>query len=294
MNPLPNPSQLLHLYEDSKKVCRKYGLRGLISVAVFAISYLLYLFLSWNNLNNRNPYINPKINIQQSGNVQIYEDESKSSNRARESVEGVSNEIFNPDEWTIKNYDSSAEDGFLCPSFWSKFSSPEIWNNKLIPVNFRRITVYFEIKNKNKNETGIPTIIFSLGDQNRVLRFYTPQKTRQDSSPQYVGFQKVKPECNESWGECNWEPPQNLNEPIATGIGKAIILQVDSQYKEENKLGYVFTLNYPSAKTFKNTKQVFPYDVIIPAPDLSLFTIKWGIGTFKDSCFKVNSFKVVE
>lgn len=294
MNTLPNPMQLLQLYEDVKKVLKKYGFKSLIPAVLIIILYFIYPSLPWVKQNNQNHNTDSKINIQQPGSVQIYKGDNNSNIDSKESVEGVSGETFNSDNWTIKNYDSSTEDGFLCPSFWSKFSSPEIWYNKLIPVNFRRIIIYFEIKNKNKDETSIPTIIFSLGDQNRVLRFYTPQKTKLDSSPQYVGFQKVKPECKEAWGECNWEPPKNLGEPIATGIGKVIILQVDSQYKEENKLGYVFTLNYPSAKTFINTKQIFSYDVIVPSPDLSIFTIKWGMGTFKDSCFKINSFKVME
>lgn len=58
-------------------------------------------------------------------------------------------------------------------------------DSKSTDINFRRIKIAFEIKNKDENSSETPTLIFSLGDTTRILRFYLPQKT----SPMKLLFQ---------------------------------------------------------------------------------------------------------
>lgn len=260
-----------------------------VIILCLAIIYVPPIFYNQNSEKSKQPSLT---NINQNN---FNSDGFVKNDPNMKNIAGINsvNESFNPEEWIIAHYDKISDDNFLCPSSWSSFSSPEIWNNELVLANFKRITISFEVKNKKQDDQGIPTFIFSLGNKDRILRFYTPQKTKEGSA-QYVGFQKIKPpiECKELWGECNWEPSQSLDEPIATGPGRLILLQVDTQYKGDNIVGYVFTLNYPSALTFKKINKVFPYDIVIPAPDPSLYKVKWGVGTFKDSCFRINSVRL--
>lgn len=195
------------------------------------------------------------------------------------------------DRWTTKQYDKPDEEGFYCLSYFSKFSSPDLWYKNLIPTNFDSIEIRYELKNKDNNITNPPSFIFSIGrggaiskEENYILRLYVPEK-----SYQIVGFEKITKK--DDGFSLEREEVKDLDEPIEYGTEAE--LKVRIRIVEGNKARFDFNLQYISARNGRSVEKGFSYDVDIPVPgpESELSKLQIGFGTFKGSCVKPLSYK---
>lgn len=185
---------------------------------------------------------------------------------------------FEPKDWTIRYYKTPNDSGFYCPKNNSAFSSPDIWYKESVPLQFKSLTASFQLINENGKSKYAPSLIFSLGDSLRILRFYAPH----GKNAQIVGFEKIALEDPDN--KLKFEAPRNLSEPMK--YGTQIEITVRSLLLGDNHATFAFQLKYISTSG-NDVEDNFNYDVDLPIPNSDNSpAVKFGFGTLEGNCIK--------
>jgi hypothetical protein len=189
------------------------------------------------------------------------------------------------ENWIIpSSYERVDEEGFYCLRRSSNFLSSNIWYKNLIPTKFDSLEIRYKLKNKNNSTDTIPSLIFSIGKDPKILRLYVPEKNNQ-----IIGCEKII--ASTTGFLLEREAVKSLNEPIGW--------QDDTEFKirniinKGNEAQFNINLSYLSAIDSKPIEDFINYDVDLPDPnpESTLSKISIGFGTFKGECIKPISYK---
>lgn len=259
--------------EFAHKGLKKYfGCSGKQAFKIIII-ILITLFIGrfWGSSGNKNMEADIKTTI-------ITNKPSEQLNSVGFNSNSCKPKSFDENDWLIKYYKPVNDEGFYCPKSGSPFGSPDIWYKEKIPVAFRSLTMNYQVISEKDKSTETPSLIFSLGDSPRILRFYAPH----GKNPQIVGFEKVILEDPEN--KLEFEPPRDLSEPIK--YGTPVEISIRSLLRGDNKATLAFQLQYIS-NSGKPAKDNFEYNIELPIPNPEGSSIiQFGFGTFKGSCIK--------
>ncbi len=256
-------------------VKKSYGPKVALFLLLFIILVIISFYLGRSDLFRDN-----KASVSSTIEANI---NSKKNEDLKENCDGG---IFedNIDKWIIKYYDNPDEDGFYCPRS-KDFFSPDIWYGCSVPTNFESFKIRYKIKNKKDDVEDPPVFIFSIGENPRILRFYIAER-----NPEIIGFEKIV--IKDSKFDLERVPVKYLDYPIE--FNGDIELTVRIIINRENKVTFLFNLNYISEYYNKPTEADFSYEVDLLDPNIEseLSNLDFGFGTVRGSCVKPISYKI--
>ncbi|MEK7116971.1 MAG: hypothetical protein AAB837_02300 [Patescibacteria group bacterium] len=266
------------IWKTFRWIVEKQGIKnGLFFITGVTLTFVYYNFFP------KNEVVNPNIKNEASVFMGTQDTEQKDL-LDKTCVE----DEFSETSWDLKSYTKS-DNGFYCTKQSTNFGSPDMWYKNTIPSDFNFIEIRYKAENQDDDNDFLPTFIFSLGDNPRILRFYIAEQDKK-----VIGFEKNNLATTTDYKD-NLEresPARTLSYSMKKNVPVDILIK--PFLTNSNSASINFNIRYISSENGETKTEDYLYNFQFPdpSPTNKNSKIKFGIGTVKGGCVKPISYKV--